>query len=282
MCLEEHSRTQLQNLIKDGHVFVDSVAVNKTSMQLENGQLIDIRIPPAEPVELIPEQIPLDVIYEDDDLLVINKSSGMVVHPSHGHTTGTLIHAVLAHVPDIEGVGGFMRPGLVHRLDKDTSGIIVFAKNDRAHRLVQNQFSSRLAKKSYLALVDGNPPTPEGRIEAPIGRDPTNRKKMAVTQPQKGREAFTEYFTINKFTKHSYLDVHLLTGRTHQIRIHMAFIGCPVVGDTLYGYRHPSLSIQRLFLHAARLELNFPGESKPRIFNAPLPVELMNLLSELK
>jgi len=205
----------------------------------------------------------------------------MVVHPAVGHPTGTLIHAVLSHFPEIEGVGGVQRPGIIHRLDKDTSGLIIFAKNDKAHQWVMNQFSSRKVKKSYLALVDGRPPTPEGRIEAPIGRDPSDRKKMAVVSPGKGREAITEYHTIENYEQHTYLDVRLFTGRTHQIRVHMKFLGCPIVGDLNYGRKKPTIELDRTFLHATNLIFNMPGENKPREYKAPLPKELVQILESL-
>ncbi len=278
-CLSDYSRARIQRLIKDGFVLVNKEKIQKNGFQLEAGNVIDVTIPPSKAAELIPEDIPLDVIYEDEDVVVINKPAGMVVHPAAGHSTGTLIHAALSRFPEIEGVGGIQRPGIIHRLDKDTSGLIVFAKNDKTHQWIMKQFSSRKVKKNYLALVDGHPPTPEGRIEAPIGRDPSDRKKMAVVDPKKGREAFTEYFTLKSYTHHDYLDVHLLTGRTHQIRVHMKFIGCPVVGDIVYGRKNPTVDIERTFLHAAHLEFFMPGEKEPRKFDAPLPEELDKILA---
>jgi len=229
----------------------------------------------------VPENIPLEIVFENDDLMVVNKTAGMVVHPAAGHDSGTLVHAALAHAPEMEGIGGELRPGVVHRLDKNTSGLILLAKNDRAHHWLQDQFQQRLVKKQYLALVDGRPPTPEGRIEAPIGRDPINRKRMAVVPGSKGREAVTEYFTVEQFEKHTYLQVNLLTGRTHQIRIHMAFLKCPVVGDTMYGRKHPSIAMKRHFLYAAQMEIVLPRETRPRKFVAPLPDELEQTISGL-
>jgi 23S rRNA pseudouridine1911/1915/1917 synthase len=182
----------------------------------------------------------------------------------------------------MEGVGGEQRPGVVHRLDKDTSGLILLAKNDQAHRWLQNQFRERKAQKTYLALVDGGPPTPTGRIEAPIGRDPRMRKKMAVVASGKGREAVSEYLTVERFSAHTLLEVHPVTGRTHQIRLHLAFIGCPVAGDTIYGRRHATLALNRHFLHAARLTVRLRGEKEPRTFSAPLPHELEAILEQLK
>jgi 23S rRNA pseudouridine1911/1915/1917 synthase len=281
-CLPEFSRSRLQGLIKEGLVTVDALPARKTGQLLEGGETIRVSIPPPEPSELVPEDIPLDVIFEDQDVLVVNKPAGMVVHPAAGHRSGTLVHAALALAPDIEGVGGVQRPGVVHRLDKDTSGLILMAKNDRAHRWLQRQFGARKVEKTYLALVDGAPPTPRGRIEAPIGRDTRQRQSMTVLSPGKGRAAVTEYYTRQSFPEHTYLDVHPVTGRTHQIRVHLAFLGCPVTGDTIYGRRRPSLPMDRHFLHAFRLTIRLPGEEDITTFEAPLPEELEKLLDELK
>jgi 23S rRNA pseudouridine1911/1915/1917 synthase len=244
--------------------------------------VIQVRLPPTEPSDLIPEDIPLDIIFENEDLMVVNKPAGMVVHPAAGHSSGTLVHAALAHAPGMEGIGGEKRPGVVHRLDKDTSGLILLAKNDQAHRFLQEQFRLRKTIKIYLALVDGHPPTPSGRIEAAVGRDSLHRKKMAVTGIKKGREAISEYRTLESFREHSLLEVHPLTGRTHQIRVHMKFLGCPVTGDTVYGHHHATLELGRHFLHAYRLTINLPGEASPRTFEAPLPEELEQQLEKLR
>ena len=280
-CLPEFSRTRLQTLIDEGHVLVNGVVPPKTGMMLEAPGRIEIELQPVQPSKLIAENLPLDIIFENDDLMVINKPAGMVVHPSAGHYSGTLVHAALAHDPDIEGVGGEQRPGVVHRLDKDTSGLILMAKNDKMHQWLQDQFRQRTIKKTYLALVDGFPPTPTGRIEAPIGRDLSHRQRMTITAPERGREAVTEYFTIKRFLRHTYLEAHPLTGRTHQIRVHLAFIHCPIVGDVVYGHKNPSIPVPRQFLHAARLQVFLPGEDTPRIFEAPLPAELEQVLNKL-
>jgi len=279
--LPEYSRTRLQSIIKDGLVTVDGKVVQKSGLLLERGASVVVEIPPQGPSALIPEAIPLEVIFENSDLLIINKPAGMVVHPAAGHTAGTLVNAALAHAPDLEGVGGEQRPGVVHRLDKDTSGLILLAKNDSAHRWLQSQFRSRQVEKAYLALVDGAPPTPRGRVEANIGRDPTHRKRMAILPDGKGRQAVSEYHTLRSYPGHTLLEVHPITGRTHQIRLHLAFIGCPVVGDQVYGRSRPSLPIQRHFLHAARLTICLPGEKQPRTFEAPLPIELQAALESL-
>ena len=280
--LPQFSRSRLQGLIRDGFVQVNAKTVTKTGTVLLPGQTVEIELPEIKPSDLVPEEIPLNVVFENQDLMVINKPAGMVVHPAAGHATGTLVHAALAHAPELEGIGGERRPGIVHRLDKDTSGLILVAKNERAHRWLQDQFRLRRVKKVYLALVDGFAPTPTGRIEAFIGRDPDHRKKMAIVSAQKGREAVTEYRVLETFANHSLIEAHPLTGRTHQIRLHLAFLGCPIVGDSIYGHHKSSLELQRHFLHAARLTIQLPGETQPRTFEAGLPPELDDLLTALR
>ncbi len=281
-CLPEFSRSRLQGLIRDGFVCVDGEPVTKTGRDLEAGERVEIRIPPPVPSGLVAEDVHLDIVFENADVLVVNKPAGMVVHPSPGHERGTLVHAVLGHVPGLAGIGGEERPGIVHRLDKETSGLIVIAKNEQAHRWLQDQFRTRSVEKIYLALVDGKPPTPNGRVEAPIGRNATHRKLMSVVPLEKGREAVSEYRTLESFPAHTLLEVHPLTGRTHQIRVHMAFLGCPVVGDRVYGKKKSTIELGRHFLHAFRLKIRLPGESKPRIFEAGLPEELERVLKLLK
>lgn len=280
--LPEYSRVRLQNLIKDGFVKVDGETITKPSTILDRLQEIEIIIPEVQSTDLLAEKIPLSILYEDQNLLVINKPAGMVVHPAAGHASGTLVNAVLGYAPDLKGIGGEMRPGIVHRLDKETSGIILVAKNEQSHRWLQDQFRLRKVEKTYLALVDGKPPTSSGRVEAAIGRDTTHRKKMAVTQPGKGREAVSEYQVIKEFQNHSLIEFHPLTGRTHQIRLHCALLGCPIVGDRVYGRKNPSLAIDRHFLHAYRLKIILPGEKSPHLFEAPLPERLVELLEQLK
>lgn len=279
--LPQHSRARLQSLIRSAQVLVNGKPAAKSGQLLQGGEIVEVRVPPAESTDLIPEKIQLDVIFENEDAIVVNKPAGMVVHPAAGHARGTLVHATLGHAPEIEGVGGELRPGVVHRLDKDTSGLIILAKNERAQRELQEQFQNREIDKSYIALVDGRPSTPNGRIEAPIGRDPRERKRMAVVRPAKGRAAISEYHILEEFAQHTLLEVNPHTGRTHQIRVHLAFIGCPIVGDRVYGRRNPSLPIARQFLHAARLGVRLPGETKMRYFEAPLPADLQELLDNL-
>lgn len=278
----EFSRSRIQGLISDGHVDVNDQAAKKAGQTLESGSNVTVRIPPTAPTDLIAEDIPLDVLFENDDLLVVNKPAGMVVHPAAGHASGTLVNAVLGYDPDMEGIGGEERPGLVHRLDKETSGLILLAKNERAHRWLQDQFRLRKVEKTYLALVDGKPPTPTGRVEAYIGRDPSHRKKMAIVSESRGREAISEYKTIESYPHHTLLEFHPLTGRTHQIRLHCEFLGCPIVGDQIYGKKKSTINIHRHFLHAYRLKIVLPREKEPRFFEAPLPAELEDALVTLR
>lgn len=281
-CLPEFSRARIQGLISDGFVTVNGAPAKKAGQLLEDGDDIEVRVPPPVPSGLIAEDIPLDIVFENDDLIVVNKPAGMVVHPAAGHYSGTLVNAVLGYDPDLEGIGGEERPGLVHRLDKETSGLIILAKNERAHNWLQDQFRLRKVEKTYLALVDGKPPTRAGRVEAPIGRDPSHRKKMAIVSLGKGREAVSEYKTLELFKHHTLLEFRPHTGRTHQIRLHCQFLGCPIVGDSVYGKRNPTVTIDRHFLHAFRLKIILPNEKQPRTFEAELPEELKAVLEEVK
>lgn len=276
------SRSRLQTLIKDGQVLVNGKIISKNGFILEDGMTISIEIPAVVNTDLIPEDIPLDIIFENEDLIIINKAPGMVVHPAAGHDHGTLVHAALAHAPEMEGIGGEHRPGVVHRLDKDTSGIIIMAKNDLAQRFIQKQFKDRTINKKYLAITDGFPPTPSGRVEAPIGRDPSHRKQMAIVPSQRGREAITIYKVIERFSKHALIEAFPKTGRTHQIRLHMAFLECPIVGDKIYGLRKKTLPVPRQMLHAAQIELILPGEEIRQVFNAPIPDDMLRILQELR
>jgi len=280
--LQEFSRSRLQALIAEGLVEVDGQAAKKAGQMLESGSSVTVRIPPPAPTDLLAEEIPLDIVFENEELIVVNKPAGMVVHPAAGHASGTLVNAVLGYDPEIEGIGGEERPGVVHRLDKETSGLILMAKNERAHRWLQDQFRLRKVEKTYLALVDGKPPTPAGRVEAYIGRDPSHRKRMAIVPESRGREAISEYKTIESFRNHTLLEFHPLTGRTHQIRLHCAFLGCPIVGDQVYGRKKASVEIDRHFLHAHRLKIVLPGEREARLFEAPLPAELVEVLDKVR
>lgn len=280
--LQEFSRSRIQGLITDGFVDVNGRTAKKAGQTLESGFSVTVRVPPAASTDLVAENIPLDIVFENEDLIVVNKPAGMVVHPAAGHSSGTLVNAVLGYEPDIEGIGGEERPGVVHRLDKETSGLILLAKNERAHRWLQDQFRLRKVDKTYLALVDGKPPTPSGRVESYIGRDPSHRKRMAIVSESRGREAISEYKTVENFRDHTLLEFHPLTGRTHQIRLHCAFLGCPIVGDEVYGRKNFSVEIERHFLHAYRLKIILPGEKELKIFEAPLPEELEQVLVSLR
>jgi 23S rRNA pseudouridine1911/1915/1917 synthase len=283
-CIASLSRAQIQRLISDGMVTLDGKIIDRSGLKIKGGELAQVRVPPPAPTQTVPESIPLSIIYEDENLIVVDKPAGMVVHPSIGHPSGTLVNAILGYAPGIEGVGGERRPGIVHRLDKDTSGVILVVKNTRSYRFVQAQFRSRTIDKRYLALVIGSPPTPTGRIEAGIGRDPKHRQRMAVLDGERlsVRQAISEYQTIESFDKFALVEVKPVTGRTHQVRVHMAFIGCPIVGDRLYGERRGfSLGLQRHFLHACRIRVKLLDGSEKEFFSET-PVELDTALRELR
>ena len=270
------SRTRIKRLIADGEVTVEGLPSN-AGIRLKSGQSITITAPDPVPSHILPQSIPIDVLYEDDHLLVVEKPAGMPVHPGVGHPDSTLLNAVLGIRPEVASVGGTLRPGLVHRLDKDTSGLMVIAKTDDAHRSLAGQLKSRTVDKGYLALVVGSLDPVEAIIEAPIGRDPNDRKKMAVIED--GREASTRYRTIARLRGCTFVDVRPKTGRTHQIRVHFASIGHPVFGDATYGFADPRLA--RQFLHAASLEFDHPATGKRVGFESPLPHDLQSVLDEL-
>ncbi len=276
-----HSRSKLQRLITEEYVLVNGKPPKKLGQLLKKGDCIEVAFPPDEPVNIIPEEIPLDIIFEDENVLVINKPAGMVVHPSAGHSSGTIVHAVLAHLGRFEGYDGNQRAGIVHRLDKDTSGIIMIAKNEESLKWLQHQFKIRETEKIYIALVDGKPATSRGRIIAPLYRHPRNRKRMAIAPEGKGKNAETEYEVLHTFQRHTLLRVHPLTGRTHQIRVHLSSIDNPVVGDRVYGLRNPSLPMNRFFLHAAEIEIRLPGKKNKTKFEAQLPADLSQILEKL-
>lgn len=236
--------------------------------------MIDVRVPPPQPLDVEPEAIPLRVVYEDKDLLVIDKPAGMTVHPAPGHARHTLVNALLAHCTDLSGVGGVLRPGIVHRLDKDTSGLLLVAKNDRAHADLSRQLKERSVDKRYLALVQGHLEQPEGVIEGAIGRDPRNRKRMAIVEG--GRPARTAYRVREYLDGLTLVEVAPSTGRTHQIRVHFAAAGHVIVGDALYG--KPSTLVGRQFLHAYRLGFRHPADGRPLAFESPLPADLEEAL----
>jgi 23S rRNA pseudouridine1911/1915/1917 synthase len=272
----ELSRTHAHKLITAGLVKVNG-EVSRASRILNTGDVVDVVILPEPAPTLSPEAIPLGIIYEDDDLLVIDKPAGLAVHPAPGHPGHTLVNAVLAYLPDLAIDDDTLRPGIVHRLDKDTSGLILVAKNRVAQANLSAQFKSRSVKKSYLVLVKGKLTPENGIIEAAIGRDPKNRQRMAVVS--RGREARTEYSVIRYPGNYSLLEIRPQTGRTHQIRVHLAAIGYPVVGDATYGVKSPHLA--RQFLHASKLGFKLPSSGKYVEFESPLPLDLSGALNNI-
>lgn len=274
----EISRTQAQRLITDGHITVNGRPV-KPGLKLTAGDRITIELPPPPPTLLSPEAIPLKIVYEDDDLLVIDKPAALTVHPAPGHPSHTLVNAILSHLPKLPETDDWRRPGIVHRLDKGTSGLMLVAKNSAAHRNLSEQFRSRSVIKSYIALVQGHLTPPDGIIEAPIGRDREHRERMAVVAAGHGREARTHYHVLKYIGRYTLLEVRPETGRTHQIRVHLAAIGYPVVGDTVYGVK--SIYLSRQFLHAARLGFHLPATGEFVEFKADLPPDLTQALKEI-
>ncbi|MGH7387931.1 MAG: RluA family pseudouridine synthase [Candidatus Rokuibacteriota bacterium] len=277
------SRAKIQALIEAGRVRVDG-AVHKASHRLRGGEAIELDIPPPPPEELEAEPRPLSIVHEDDHVLVVDKPAGMVVHPGAGHARGTLAAAVLAHAPGIAGVGGPRRPGVVHRLDRGTSGLLVLAKSAAAYDSLTAQLKARTVRRRYLAVVHGRVGLAEGVVEAPIGRDPTHRKRMAVRPAGKGKRALTRYRVLERFPRHTLVEVRLETGRTHQIRVHMASLGHPVAGDETYGRGRPRTPapLDGLALHAAGLGFVHPVTGKGLEFSAALPPRMERLLSHLR
>lgn len=277
------SRAQIQTLIKEGKVTVNGGQV-KSGIKLKGGEQISVTIPIREVSEAVkPEAIPLIIIYDDPDFAVIDKPAGMTVHPGVGNEEGTLVSALLARWPEVAQMNIVeKRVGIVHRLDKDTSGLIVIAKNDAARLKLQAQFQSRSVSKVYLALLEKMPATLSGRVEAPIARDPKQRKRMAVMRG--GKPAITDYQVIDHqfIGEQALVRVTLHTGRTHQIRVHMAFLGCPIVGDSVYGYRKQRIKLKRQFLHAAELAFDHPRTGERLSFQSPLPAGLQNILDKLR
>lgn len=278
------SRAQWQRLVRSGYVTLKGGPV-RANYKVVGGESIRIVMPPPEPTEIIPEDIPLDIVYEDENLIAINKAAGIVMHPATGHLTGTLANAVVYHFPNILEVGGVRRPGLVHRLDKDTSGVVLVAKNDYALNYMIAQFKAREIQKVYLALVDGHISPEKALIDAPLGRNPMERKRMAVIEP--GRTATsqpsqTRYELTEMYENHSLVTCYPITGRTHQIRVHLSYIGYPIVGDYVYGRRRRTIPISRHFLHAHRLTFRRPSDDQEMTLEVPLPEELANCVAQLR
>jgi len=275
------SRSAIRRLIDSAEVTVNGEPA-KASYKVRPGDAIVACVPQPEPMEPVAEAIPLGIVYEDQALIVVNKPAGMVIHPAPGHRSGTLVNALLAHCLDLASDAGDARPGIVHRLDRDTSGLILVAKNEQIRRALQRQFKARQVRKVYVALLDGRLEAARGRIEAPLGRDPRHRQRMAVVPG--GREAVTEYRLLASFAggDYSLVEAEPKTGRTHQIRVHFASIGHPVVGDTVYGRRRTRLPVPRQFLHAQRLGFTHPLTGQPLEFEAPLPDDLAAVLHLLE
>jgi 23S rRNA pseudouridine1911/1915/1917 synthase len=295
--LADCTRTFVAGLIADEHVRVDG-RPKKPGYRVKSGENISGAIPLPVPVEFKPESIPINIVYEDDHIVVVNKQPGLVVHPAPGHFSGTLVNGLLYHCPNLGGIGGELRPGIVHRLDKDTSGTLVVAKNDAAHTGLSGQFKSRKVRKDYLALVHGNMKSPTGNIKLPIGRHPVDRKRMSTVSPR-GRTAETEWKTREKFQGFALLEVHLKTGRTHQIRVHCSALHHPIVGDKVYGPRklektitrdrHTSdkilqvlKSVRRQMLHAWRLGFRHPHTGEAVTFESPMPEDMGSIIQRIR
>lgn len=277
----EFSRSYLQKLLKEQKVTADGRPV-KANYKIQPGAEIQVEIPDMEVPDIRPEDIPLDILYEDEHLLVVNKPKGMVVHPAAGHTEGTLVNAVMAHCGDnLSGINGVLRPGIVHRIDKDTTGALVICKEDAVHRDLAEQLKEHSIKRRYRAIVQGNLKEDEGTIEGPIGRHPTDRKKMAINY-KNGKDAVTHYKVLERFGQYTYIECRLETGRTHQIRVHMTSIGHPLLGDTVYGSFKNPFHLQGQTLHAMILGFRHPVTGEYIEFEAPLPDYFLKLLEKLR
>lgn len=280
--VEALSRSRIQALMANGAITAQGAPLSSKS-KLADGAEIEIALPDPAPAEPVPEDIPLDILYEDDSVIVVNKPAGMVVHPAPGHDSETLVNALLFHCDNLKGVGGVARPGIVHRLDMDTTGILVVAKDEASLNNLAAQFQSHTTEKTYFALVHGAPGPLSGKIEGAIGRHPTDRKKMAFDPPRGGKPAVTHWSIEKKLTQTTLLRVRIETGRTHQIRVHLSHVGLPIVGDQLYGKRQLDAKIPdcppRQMLHAAEFSFDHPATGKRMTFSAPLPKDFKELLA---
>ncbi|MDD2234601.1 MAG: RluA family pseudouridine synthase [Desulfitobacteriaceae bacterium] len=276
----DKSRTFVQNLINEGHVLVNGETV-KANYKIRSGDKVRVRIPEPRLLEVLPENISLKIVFEDEDLLVVNKAQGMVVHPAPGALTGTLVNALMYHCTNLSGINGVLRPGIVHRIDKDTSGLLVVAKNDFVHGSLSSQLKDHSVVRKYLVIVHGVLSEPGGTIDAPIGRNPSERKQMAVTF-RNSKRAVTHYTVLERFKGFTYLEARLETGRTHQIRVHMAYIKHAVLGDSVYGPKRNSFNLKGQMLHAAELGFAHPRSGKWLQFSAPLPQEFEEVLNKLR
>ena len=277
---EDLSRVTVQRMLEEGNILVNGKKV-KPSYIIQTGDKVVMQIPEVKTTDLKAQEIPLDIVYEDEDIIVVNKAKGMVVHPAAGNPDGTLVNAIMAHCKgNLSGIGGELRPGIVHRLDKDTSGLLVVAKNDKAHLAMSEQIQNRQVKKTYIALVKGVVSENEATIKMPIGRSTKDRKKMAVTK--NGKEAITHFKVLERFQSYTYLEIRIETGRTHQIRVHMSEIGHPVIGDMVYSNGKNEFNIEGQMLHAKRLEFKHPITGKEMCLEAPLPEYFSEVIAKLK
>ena len=278
--LPDKSRSYISNLIDQGNVLINDKSA-KASLKVKEGDVIDVDIPETKPLEVASEDIPLKIIYEDDDVAIINKPQGMVVHPSFGHSEHTLVNAILHHCQDLSGINGVARPGIVHRIDKDTSGLICVAKNDAAHNFLAEQLKDHTMSRTYVALVRGVIKENHGTVNMPIGRDKRDRQKMAVTR-ENSKDAITNFDVIKRYKEHTLIECHLVTGRTHQIRVHMSYINHPVEGDPLYGGRsYKKLYSGGQLLTAVKLKLVHPRSKKAMEFQTEIPSYFQNILDNL-
>jgi 23S rRNA pseudouridine1911/1915/1917 synthase len=277
--LDEISRTYIQKLIKENLVKVNGVH-KKSSYLVKEGDTIKVELPEPKKLEIIPENIPLDIVYEDKDLAVINKPQGMVVHPAPGNYSSTLVNALLYHMDSLSSINGIIRPGIVHRLDKDTSGLLLIAKNDFTHRQLSNQLKERYIHREYIAIVHGILHNDSGRIDAPIGRDPRNRKKMTVIS-KNSKEAITNYWVLDRFSKYTFAKVRLETGRTHQIRVHFSYINHPIVGDPLYSSGKNEFNLDKQLLHARKIGFVHPRTKEHMEFECDIPEPFKGIVDKL-
>ncbi|MBO4989620.1 MAG: RluA family pseudouridine synthase [Clostridia bacterium] len=278
----ELTRSAIKKLIEDGHVFVNGEIVTKAGRELKIGDTVLLEIPDSEPLSIRPEDIPIDIVYQDSDLAVVNKPQGMTVHMGAGNADGTLVNALLFHLDSLSGINGVIRPGIVHRIDKDTSGLLVVAKNDRAHLSLSKQIAEKTCHRVYFALLEGEVKEDRGRITTYIGRSPVDRIKMAVVPEGKGKLAITDFEVEKKFQGYTLMKFTLQTGRTHQIRVHAKYMGHPVVGDPVYGYKNQKFKLKGQLLHAAELTLVHPTTGETMTFHAPLPNYFTEVLEKLK
>lgn len=279
---EDFSRSRLKKLIEEGQVSVNGVIVKKAGAEIKRGDSVTVQIPEAVEYSVKPENIPIDIVYEDGDFAVVNKAQGMTVHMGNGNESGTLVNALLYALDSLSGIGGVLRPGIVHRIDKDTTGVLVVAKNDKAHVSLAGQIAEKTCHRTYYALLEGNLKEESGRVVTDIGRHPTERLKMAVLPEGKGKIAITDFETVAHFgADFTLCKFDLQTGRTHQIRVHAKHLGHPVAGDPVYGYKKQKIKADGQLLHAWRLELTHPTTGERMVFNAPLPPAFQEILDKL-